>query len=200
MQIRRGSVTLVYMEKFSKTLSGLFEFFLDIAKIVIVSLIIIIPIRYFIAQPFFVKGASMEPTYQQGDYLIVDELSYKFHEPQRGDVIIFKFPEDTSQFFIKRIIGLPGEMLAIKDTNVVIKNKEYPEGFLLEEAYIFDATKDVLEIRLDDNEYFVMGDNRGASHDSRRWGPLNKTFVLGKVFVRAWPFNKFEIIEKQIYN
>lgn len=188
------------MEKFSKTLSGLFEFFLDIVKIVIVSLIIIIPIRYFIAQPFFVKGASMEPTYQQGDYLIVDELSYKFHEPQRGDVIIFKFPEDTSQFFIKRIIGLPGETLAIKDTNVVIKNKEYPEGFLLEEAYIFDATKDVLEIRLDDNEYFVMGDNRGVSHDSRRWGPLNKTFVLGKVFVRAWPFNKFEIMDKQIYN
>ena len=188
------------MEKFKQTLNNFFDFIVDIAKIVIVSLLIIIPIRYFVAQPFFVRGASMEPTYQQGDYLIVDELSYRLHEPRRGEVIIFKFPEDTSQFFIKRIIGLPGETVLIKDTSVFIKNKEHPEGFLVKEPYTLNATTDILEIRLDDNDYFVMGDNRGASHDSRRFGPLNRAFIIGKVFLRAWPFGKFEIIDKPVYN
>ena len=187
------------MATFKETLSTTVSFFWDIAKIIIISLVIIIPIRYFIAQPFFVRGASMEPTYQQGDYLIVDEISYRFNDPRRGDVIIFRFPEDTSQFFIKRIIALPSEVIVIKNGLITIKNQGQPAGFTLGEEYILTTTTGDLEIKLDDNEYFVLGDNRGASHDSRRWGPLADSYIIGRVFLRAWPFNKFEIIEGTVY-
>ena len=89
-------------------------------KVVVVSLAIILPIRYYLVQPFFVKGASMEANFEDGDYLLVDEISYRFSEPARGDVIIFRYPEDRSQFFIKRIIGLPGETVEIKSNKVTI--------------------------------------------------------------------------------
>lgn len=172
------------------------EFFLfiwEIIKISIIALLIIIPIRYFIAQPFFVKGASMEPSYKDGDYLIVDELSYRFTNPKRGDVIVFRFPRDPHQFFIKRIIGLPEETIEIKDNKIIIYNQSHPLGFILDESEYLSPnqkTKGYLKIKLDDNEYFVMGDNRLQSSDSRRWGPLNKTYIIGKTFIRAWPFNR----------
>ena len=170
-------------------------------KVVVISLAIILPIRYYLVQPFFVKGASMEPNFEDGDYLLVDELSYRFSEPVRGDVIIFRYPGDTSQFFIKRIIGLPGETIEIKKNKVIIYNTESSEGFLLAESYL-DSKQETLGnmlIRLDDNEYFVLGDNRLASSDSRRWGPVNKTLITGKAFLRAWPFNKFDKIEGTTY-
>lgn len=179
---------------------GILSFIWDIAKIIVISLLIIIPIRYFVAQPFFVRGASMESTYYQGDYLIVDEVTYRFNDPVRGDVIIFKFPQDTSQFFIKRILALPSETISIKNSVVTIVNDQYPGGFVLEEDYLNSSTSGDLEIRLDDNEYFVMGDNRPSSHDSRRWGPLNKEFIIGRVFLRAWPVSQFEIIDTPVYN
>lgn len=175
------------------------DFLSDIAKIVAISLLIIIPIRYFIVQPFFVRGASMEPTYHQGDYLLVDELSYRFTEPKRGEVIIFKFPGNTSQFYIKRIIALPGETVTIKSGKITIKNSENPEGFLLDESYLDESTPGDLEINLGPTEYFVLGDNRDASHDSRRWGPLNKGFIIGRVFVRAWPFSQFDVMHPPQY-
>ena len=170
-------------------------------KVVVISLAIILPIRYYLVQPFFVKGASMEPNFEDGDYLLVDEISYRFEEPVRGDVIIFRYPEDRSQFFIKRIIGLPGETIEIKKNKVIIYNTESSEGFLLAESYL-DSKQETLGnmlIRLDDNEYFVLGDNRLASSDSRRWGPVNKMLITGKAFLRAWPFNKFDKIEGTTY-
>ena len=176
-------------------------FIWETTKVVVISLAIILPIRYYLVQPFFVKGASMEPNFEDGDYLLVDELSYRFSEPVRGDVIIFRYPGDTSQFFIKRIIGLPGETVEIKNNEVMIYNVDDPDGVVLSEEYL-DAVQETLGnmiMRLDGNEYFVLGDNRLRSSDSRRWGPVNKTLITGKAFIRAWPFNRFDKIQPITY-
>jgi len=168
-------------------------FIWETLKIVIISLAIIIPIRYFLVQPFFVKGASMENTFDDGDYILIDEISYRFAQPQRGDVIIFRYPLDQSQFFIKRVVGLPEETVEIKNDQVIIHNKQHPEGFTLNEPYLMPIQHTIgdLRIKLDPNEYFVLGDNRLQSSDSRRWGPVNRSLITGRVFLRAWPINKF---------
>jgi len=170
-------------------------------KVVVISLAIILPIRYYLVQPFFVKGASMESNFEDGDYLLIDEISYRFSEPVRGDVIVFRYPEDRSQFFIKRIIGLPGETIEIKNNKVIIYNAGNIDGLPLVENYLNSDQKTLgnLLVRLDDNEYFVLGDNRLASSDSRRWGPVNETLITGRAFLRAWPFTKFDKILTPIY-
>lgn len=167
-------------------------FIWETVKVIIISLAIIIPIRYFLVQPFFVKGASMENTFDDGDYILIDEISYRFHLPDRGDIVVFRYPEDRSQFFIKRVVGLPGETVEIKNDKVIIHNKEHPEGFILTEPYLSSDQHTIgdLRVKLDPNEYFVLGDNRLRSSDSRRWGPVNITLVTGRVFLRAWPINK----------
>ena len=170
-------------------------------KVVVVSLAIILPIRYYLIQPFFVKGASMEPSFEDGDYLLVDEISYRFSEPARGDVIIFRYPEDKSQFFIKRIIGLPSETIEVKNNRVIAYNDQNPNGLELKESYL-DSEQETLGniiMRLGGNEYFVLGDNRLASSDSRRWGPVEETLITGKAFLRAWPFTKFDKILTPMY-
>lgn len=193
--------------KNDKVISGqspkneLLVFVWETIKVVVISLAIILPIRYYLVQPFFVKGASMEPNFEDGDYLLIDEISYRFNEPIRGDVIVFRFPEDRSQFFIKRIIGLPGETIEIKNNRVIIYNTKSSEGFALAENYL-DQSQETLGnmlVRLDGNEYFVLGDNRLQSSDSRRWGPVNRTLITGRALLRAWPFNKFDKIESVIY-
>ena len=141
----------------------------------------------------------MEPTYEQGDYLLVDEISYRFSEPRRGDVIIFKFPNDPSQFYIKRIIGLPGDKIFLSNEKVRIINEEFPLGFVLEESYLTRFSLNQLDIELSDNEYFVLGDNRPSSSDSRKWGSLPASLIVGKVFLRAWPFSKFGFITTPEY-
>ena len=168
-------------------------FIWETIKVVIISLAIIIPIRYFIVQPFFVKGASMEATFDDGDYILIDEISYRFKQPQRGDIVIFRYPEDRSQFFIKRVIGLPEETVEIKNDQVIIHNKQHPEGFVLNEPYLApdQYTAGDFRVKLDPQEYFVLGDNRLQSSDSRRWGPVNSSSITGRVFFRAWPINKF---------
>jgi signal peptidase I len=169
----------------------------EILKIVIISLAIIIPIRYFLIQPFFVNGASMDPNFLDGDYLIIDEISYRFNEPQREDVIIFRYPLDPSQFFIKRIVGLPGETLKIKDGKVFIYNPDLDEEIILDEsAYLEDPyTPGNLEISLGGDAYFVLGDNRQASSDSRKWGGVPRHYITGRVWLRAWPFDRLEVLE-----
>ena len=177
------------------------SFFWEVVKIVVISLVIIIPVRYYLFQPFFVKGASMEPTFNDGDYVLIDEISYSFRDPQRGEVMIFRSPQDRSQFFIKRVVGLPGEQIQIKDNRVFIYNKQNPEGITLDETEYLDPNTQTLgnlRINIDDNEYFVLGDNRLHSSDSRLWGGVNRSLITGRVLLRAWPFNKiakFEPIE-----
>lgn len=165
----------------------------EIVRVLLISLAIVAPIRYFVAQPFVVRGASMEPNFTDREYLVVDEASYHFREPLRGEVIIFRYPADTRQFFIKRIIGLPGEKISIKKGRVNITNAAYPEGFTLEEAYLDQSiqTHPDIEMMLGGNEYFVLGDNRGGSSDSRFWGSLARKFIIGKAVFSAWPPDRF---------
>jgi len=170
----------------------------ETAKIVIISLVVIIGIRTYVMQPFFVSGSSMEPNFHDGDYLIVDELSYEIGEPKRGDVIIFRYPKNPSEYFIKRIIGLPGEKIEILDNSIKIYNNSNPDGFVVQEGtYIPQTTVTtgnyVMELK--NNEYYVLGDNRVASADSRWWGSLDRHFIVGKALLRAWPYNNLAVFE-----
>ena len=173
---------------------------LEFIKIVIISLLIILPIRYFIIQPFYVKGASMEPTFHDHEYLIIDEISYRFNDPQRGEVIVFRYPDNPQEYFIKRVIGLPGEKIEIINGDIFIYNRDNPEGFKLDESlYLADNIKtyntNEAPVELGAGEYFVLGDNRYASKDSRTFGSLNKSFITGRVFLRGWPFNRFTVFK-----
>lgn len=141
----------------------------EIIKFTIFALAIVAPVRLWIAKPFIVYGASMEPTLANGDYLIIDEISYKFHKPEKGDIVVFRYPLDPSKYFIKRIIGMPGEILEFDGQTITLK----------------------------ENEYFVMGDNRNASSDSRVWGPVPENLLVGRTFIRLWPFNKADILSGQ---
>ena len=172
------------------------NFFKEILKASIIALIIVIPIRFYVAQPFIVSGASMSPTFESGHYLVVDQLSYRFEEPQRGDVIIFKYPRDTSKFFIKRIVGLPGETLKLKASSLTIVNSMHPDGFVFEEPYISKSNQisGTFSVELGDNQYFVMGDNRSQSSDSRLWGPLQRNLIVGQAFFRIFPIRKASVL------
>lgn len=183
-------------------LSEVKDFSFETIKVVVVGLIVIVGIRSFIMQPFFVDGKSMEPNFYDGDYLIVDEVSYKFWEPKRGDVIIFHYPYDTKEFYIKRIIGLPGEKIEIKDNKIIIYNNENKDGmFINENVYIPDSaiTSGNYARELKNDEYYVLGDNRAASSDSRFWGVLEKRFIVGKAWIRAWPFDDFSVFGETNY-
>ncbi|OGM90112.1 signal peptidase I, partial [Candidatus Wolfebacteria bacterium RBG_13_41_7] len=174
-------------------------FIFELIKIVVISLVIIIPIRYFLIQPFYVKGASMEPNFYDHEYLIIDEIPYRFTEPKRGDIVVFRYPRDPQEYFIKRVIGLPGEEVQIKDGGVIIINKENPDGISLEENYLPTGTKTYgltdERVTLSEKEYYVLGDNRNSSKDARSFGPVNRSFITGRVVFRGWPFNKIKVFE-----
>ena len=175
-------------------------FLLELLKIVLISLAIIIPIRYYLIQPFIVKGSSMEPSFYDGEYLIIDEISYRFDDPERGDVIVFKYPKDNSQYYIKRIVGLSKETVEITDGKIIIYNNKYPEGDELDEEYLVGIeTPGDLKVSVADNNYFVLGDNRRASSDSRVWGLLPEKNIIGKVWVRGLPSNRLGVIRTPEY-
>ncbi len=175
----------------------------EVVRVLLISAAIIIPIRYFIAQPFVVRGASMEPTFMDREYLIIDEASYYFREPQRGETIVFHYPRDPRQFFIKRIIGLPRERIKIEKGTVMIFNDQYPEGFTLQEQYLDlpgRSTHPSVETKLGAGEYFVMGDNRDFSSDSRLWGVLPEDMLVGRAVFRAWPVGRFGPVTGEAFN
>lgn len=192
-----------FKKRFLVSLGSVGAFLLEIIKVVVLAGVTITAVRYLIFKPFYVKGASMEPNFFDKEYLIVDEVSYHFRLPQRGEVIVFKYPENPKEFFLKRIIGLPGERVKISDGQVTIYNQEHPEGVVLDESYL---PKDILTsgertfVPLTENQYFVMGDNRPNSYDSRRFGAVDKSLVVGRVFFRGWPFNRAEIISEPDLN
>lgn len=166
----------------------------EIFKFAILALVIVIPFRIFIAQPFIVSGASMSPTFHSGEYLIVDQITYRLEEPQRGDVVVFRFPNDPSKFFIKRIIGLPGEVVKLANgVTTIVDLTTNTETVLDEEYLITDKTDDHLSITLSPSEYFVMGDNRSASSDSRVWGPVPAENLVGRALLRLLPVNTFSL-------
>lgn len=173
--------------------SALRSFFWELLKAFIFAMVIIVPIRYFLVQPFFVRGSSMEPNFHDGEYLVIDQLSYRFREPKRGEVVVFKYPQDHSQFFIKRVIGLPGEDVRISDGKVIIGSTIYPVGAEIDEsAYLALGvrTGGQTNMHLNDGEYFILGDNRSASSDSRAWGVVHKNEFVGRVWIRLWPIDR----------
>lgn len=173
-------------------MKSFFYAFWEIIEVVLVAVIAVFVIRNFLVQPFLVSGDSMRPNFSSGDYLLVDEMSYRFREPQRGEVVVFKYPGDESTYYIKRIIGLPGERLVIENGQITIFNKDDPNGFTPDESYLPVATQTEgnEEIILKNSEYFVMGDNRNYSFDSRKWGNLQRAEIIGLVRLRLWPFNE----------
>jgi signal peptidase I len=132
------------------------EYFLTFLEIILLLLLVVLPVRFFLFEPFLVRGQSMEPNFHNLDYLIIDKLSYFFRQPQRGEVVVFKPPFDDYVYYIKRIIGLPGERIIIEESKIT-------------------------EINLGPDEYFVLGDNREVSYDSRKWGPIKKERIAGRV-------------------
>jgi signal peptidase I len=186
------------------------DFIKETVYIIVLSLVIVLPIRTYIAQPYIVSGASMDNTLQNGNYLIIDEISYRFQEPKRGDVIVFKTPPKGLElqklpltktvYYIKRVIGLPGETVDINGDEVKIYNKENPDGYVLVEPYIYinkltpSPFSDLkLKTTLKDGEYFVMGDNRHNSSDSRLWGILPKENIVGNTYLRLFPFTEISV-------
>lgn len=161
----------------------------------IIGIIIIVKlVQAFLIQPFIVDGGSMLPTYHTEEFLLVDKLSYMIHAPKRGDVMIFKLYENNNnpyegKHLIKRVIGLPGERVVVNNGVTTIYNKANPNGFLVDEPFVTykDTHKDV-DVQLDNNHYFMMGDNRAQSYDSRDWGPLDKVNIKGQVLFRIYPF------------
>ncbi|PIR86698.1 MAG: signal peptidase I [Candidatus Harrisonbacteria bacterium CG10_big_fil_rev_8_21_14_0_10_49_15] len=168
----------------------------EIAEIIIIALVTVYIIRTFIAQPFLVSGASMESTFIDGDYLLIDELTYYFREPARGEVVVFRYPLNPKSFFIKRIIGLPGETVQVFNDQIRITPAESGEPFILDEFYLDESTYTSGEqsTELAAGEYFVMGDNRSNSFDSRNWGALDKGEIVGLARLRVFPFTDFGVV------
>ena len=166
---------------------------LEMAKIILIALAVVLPVRFFLFQPYFVEGASMEPNFHNYQYLLIDEVTYRFSEPQRGDVVVLRIPIEK-EALIKRIIGLPGETIQISHEIVTIYNADYPNGMILDESYLgFGIHTDRDQrVTLGANQYFVLGDNRPVSLDSRYFGPINRNQIIGRAWLRVWPFNTFQ--------
>jgi len=165
------------------------NFFTELLKFVALAALIVFPIRLFVAQPFIVSGASMDPTFRNGQYLIVDELSYRLQAPDRGDVIIFRYPKNPKEFFIKRIIGLPTETVSINGNAITITKADGSKISLQEPYVVNHGNGSTQSYALRADEYFVMGDNRPESSDSRVWGVLPRDNIVGRAFVRLLPLN-----------
>lgn len=170
------------------------NFFKELLKFGLLAIVIVLPIRLFIAQPFVVSGSSMEPTFENGEYLIVDQLSYEFDDPSRYDVIIFHYPKDTSKFFIKRVIGLPNETVIVgpDGTSVITTSGERID---IDEQFVVNHGNGMGgRFTLGPDEYFVMGDNRPASSDSRIWGAVPRNDIVGRAFLRLLPPSRIGIL------
>jgi signal peptidase I len=179
--------------------------FIEFLEIAIVAVFGVFLIRTYIVQPFLVWGSSMAPNFVSGDYVLTDELSPRLNGYSRGEIIVLRYPKDPSTYFIKRIIGLPNEKVVIEGNKITIFNKENPNGFVLNENYLVNMPKtferpnksNVFELK--DDEYFVMGDNREYSFDSRDWGPLKKDYIIGIARIRLWPLNSIKVFAAPSY-
>jgi len=189
---------------------SILEFILELVKVTAISATIIILVRWLFFQPFYVKGFSMEPNFSDGEYLIIYQLPYRFSErfnqftqAHRGTPVIFHPPNNPKQFYIKRLIGLPGERVKIEDGKVRIYNNANPDGFILEENYLSGSAKTLSgtynDVQLGLDQIFVLGDNRTHSLDSRRLGPIPTTNVIGEPILRGWPLDKIGVVRKPTY-
>lgn len=190
--------------KLGPTLGAVVLFLLEVIQIAVISAAIIVPIRYYLIIPFYVKGASMEPNFYDHEYLIVDELTYRMRDPERGEIVVFRYEKGTKDFFIKRVIGLPGETVEISDGKVVVYNEMYPNGFALDETYLGDVETywQRKSLTLGADQYFVMGDNRTASLDSRSEavGAVERGQIVGRVWLRGLPISRFSLFDNPEYS
>jgi len=185
---------------------------LEMVRVLILACVIIIPVRVFLFQPFFVEGASMKPNFENGEYLVINEFGYKqtdvgvgdlsffrvkpFQELERQEVAVFRYPRNVEQYYIKRVIGLPGEAVEIKRGKVIVYNALHPDGYILDESSYLGPevlTKDMPRMEIATDQYLFMGDNRLFSYDSREFGPVGKDKVIGTVLLRAWPTERFSL-------
>lgn len=172
----------------------------EIVQIGVLSLALVMLIRTFVIQPFYVKGASMEPNFLDHEYLLIDEVAFRFREPIRGEIVVFRYPRNPREFFIKRVIGLPGETIEIHDGRVRVTNDEEQGGFVLTETYLEDSfTVGERRVTLGSDEYFLLGDNRDASLDSRIFGPVKRKEFIGRVWFRGWPPDRIGKFEPPFY-
>ncbi|MFA6963790.1 MAG: signal peptidase I [Patescibacteria group bacterium] len=182
---------------------------IDLVKTGVVVFVVAFLLRYFVIQPFLVDGQSMMPNYHHKEYILTEKLSYMTGEPRRGDVIVFRYPRNPSVSYIKRVIGLPGETVRIANNKITIVNSTNPSGMVLTEDYIpadfktktYDNgdSKSAFEKTLQEKEYFVMGDNREHSSDSREWGVLPKTLITGRAWLTLMPLDRIKIHERITY-
>jgi signal peptidase I len=178
---------------------------LEILEFIVIAVVLVFIIRSYIIQPFLVWGSSMAPNFLSGDYILIDELSLRFNPLERGEVIVFKSPQKSSVYFIKRVIGLPGEKIRIQDGKIIIFNNQNPKGFVLNEPYLNGWIKTENrggksgDVILGSDEYFVLGDNREYSYDSREWGVLKKNYIIGIAKLRLWPLKSFSVFAAPNY-
>ncbi|MDP1688807.1 MAG: signal peptidase I [bacterium] len=183
------------------TLKRIFAGFVEILEVATIAVVTVLLVRSFLVQPFLVNGASMEPNFSNNNYLLVDELTYRLRQPERGEVIVFRYPGDESTFYIKRMIGLSGERVQIKNGIITIFNNENPDGLILDEKYLPTGliTSGDINVTLKDDEYFVLGDNRSFSFDSRSWGILPHKDLIGVVRLRLWPVTNVSAFAAPVY-
>jgi signal peptidase I len=188
-------------------LKALADFFLDVVSTVLIAIAIFLVVYFFLVKPHQVIGESMEPTFETHQYILTDLLSYRFRNPERGDVIVFRAPQDQTKDLIKRVIGLPGEKIRFSGGKVIISSSSYPQGFTLNEPYINDNSPTKAESATRENEdyvippgkYFVMGDNREHSSDSRDFGAVDNSLIIGRAWLRYWPLNVVSFIPGVAY-
>ena len=190
-----------------KIFHDLYLFVSDILETVVLAFALFIVVNVFVAQLHEVYGNSMLPDFKNGEYLLTDKVTYRFRSPQRGDVIIFKAPEPPHRDYIKRVVGLPGESVMISDGKVYIYNATQPQGYQLKEDYLDPgmvtegktAMPNQTKYTVPANSYIVFGDNRAVSSDSRTWGAVTKSEIIGRSLVRLWPPNSFSFIAHAKY-
>lgn len=199
---RKGEVALTPARRFGFGAAGAGVVLLELIKVIVLAGITIWGVRYFIFKPFIVHGASMAPNFYENEYLIIDEVSYRFKEPMRGDIVVLRNPRKKEEFFLKRVIGMPGERMVVRDSQVFIAKDKDTTPVALEESYLpsREFTPGIVDITLGENEYYVMGDNRDASLDSRIFGPILGDGIVGKVLLRGWPFDRAQRFSVPEYN
>jgi signal peptidase I len=177
--------------------SGVFE----VLKVLAIVLVTAVVIRYFVLQPFQVEGSSMEPNFHSGQLILIEKFTYRFHPAHRGDVIVFHYPNQPSIDYIKLIIGLPGETVRLDSGKVYVDNQPLNERYLPagEQTFITNTDMTPYEISLGPTQYFVLGDNRDRSSDSREWGPLDQHFIIGRSSVIFYPADSFRAVASPSY-
>lgn len=176
-------------------------FFMDFMETIVVALSIFIVVYLFLVQPHEVKGSSMEISFHNNEYILTDKISYRFVKPKRGDVIIFKAPNNPDVDYIKRVVGLPGDQVKVEKGGVYVNDQKLTENYLREKTYLYPGSSMVegINITVPKDYLFVMGDNRAHSSDSREFGPIQKDSIIGKAFLRYWPITEFGLVPQINY-